>query len=164
MTSPFLAAQRATADAFNKSPGDWCAEIYQNTPQSVANASTTVALNFDTEVDDPHNMWVSGSPSRITVPFAATWDAQGVVSWSVNTTGVRRVWLRVNGATTVPGSAASVPAMATIGASVATKVCKIKLNAGDYIEVLAYQNSGGALSTLCVAPENSGFAAWLTHM
>lgn len=131
-------------DAVNFVLNPDAAQAHQGTVQSIPNATNT-AVTLDT-LDANYNnaLWVNSATTKFTIVNAGTYRLSGMVSFAGNATGVREAFFRVNGTTqlntpVLPGNANVV--------TVAVPPTRIHLNAGDYVELCCYQNSGGALNT-----------------
>lgn len=132
--------------------------VYNSANISLTN-STVTALTFDSErydVGGCHS--TSVNTGRITVPSGAggKWEFKAHVEFASNSSGYRYIGIRVNGGTVVAyTSAAAVNGIATI----LHLTTDYAMSAGDYMEVIAFQNSGGALNASAVSaysPEFSG--------
>lgn len=111
--------------------------------QSVNNTTST-KLTFDVVTQDTHGAW-STSNNRFTVGSAGVFDVGGQIGWAANATGYRQISILVNGTTSYilnQTTSAGAADPTTCGFSSPTPY----LNAGDYFELYAYQNSGGALN------------------
>ena len=117
----------------------------KSSTQSINNATWTV-VTFNTEQFDTNNFHDNSSnTSRITIPTGrgGYYLLSGTLTFASNATGARGVQINKNGSqlfnptfiTTVNGFDSSYPFSLTIS-----------LVGGDYVEVLGYQNSGGALN------------------
>jgi hypothetical protein len=117
--------------------------------QSIANnASTALALTAEQFDHDPNGSIhdTSGVPvasSAVTCRTTGVYHMTGYATFAVSGTGVRQLALRLNGATylastTVAGLSGNLTDM-----NVATAYL---MTATDYVELVAYQNSGGALN------------------
>lgn len=124
------------------------ARAYHNAAQSIAH-NTTTALAFNSERYDVDG--VGGSTihdnvtnnSRLTCRVAGVYSIVGCVQWAGSTTGLRQVEIRLNGATII----GQVIQAAVIATEVTLNVtCEYALAVNDYVELLAYQNSGIALN------------------
>jgi hypothetical protein len=113
--------------------------------QSTLNATFTAVQFNGTDRYDTDSMHDPASNNtRITFNTAGVYVVQGEMYWDANATGVRLARIRLNGATTL--NTAIVP---NTGGSdgVATLVgCTYDFVVSDYIELLGYQSSGGALN------------------
>lgn len=120
--------------------------------QSIPNAANT-AVTWNTATGSgPDVMWTSGS--QVTAQTPGYYDLDTQVTFPNNSTGARQVMFRVTtgpgnpggaGNTTIFGLFSATPASG-INTVVATGMTGPYMYAGDYVEVLAYQSSGGALS------------------
>lgn len=89
----------------------------------------------------------ASNASRITIPTGASGR---YVVWAdmrhdFHATGDRLYRIYVNGASTSYEVGSKAPATSNFGACI---YAEIELNAGDYVEIYMYQNSGGALDIL----------------
>ena len=114
-------------------------------------SGTLPALTFDGETFDTSGFHDNATNNtRITIPggMGGYYEAGGRVEFANNTSGARIVGVTKNGSTSyfpgqmqggVPGSGASLIWTVTTG--------PLSLAAGDYLELNAYQDSGGGLNT-----------------
>lgn len=123
------------------------ARAYKDTtPQSLANGTlTAITLNLESFDPDGFHDNVT-NPSRFTCPAgkAGKYLFVGNIRFAPNTTGDRNAYFRKNGTTyysTTLQRAASVGTSATDVPALAI----IDLIAGDYVEMVGVQDSGGAL-------------------
>lgn len=120
---------------------------FHNTTQSI-NDSTWTVLSLNSEEFDVGAMHDTGSDtSRGTVPAngGGVYLCIGAASFAGNGTGYRGVRFLKGGATIV-GSATIVDPNET-DTTVLQCMALLSLSAADYIEVQAFQSSGGALNT-----------------
>ena len=119
------------------------ARVYSSSTYDLANASDTVIL-FNAErwdTDSIHS--TSTNTGRLTATTAGVYVITGNISFPPNSTGIRAVHIKVNGSDEIAyqgGSASSANATNTAIATIAD------LDADDYVELMAYQTSGGALT------------------
>jgi len=119
---------------------------FHNTTQSLTD-STETALSFNSEDFDVGTLHdTSTNNSRITVPAsnAGVYLAVGAAGFAPSATGLRYIVLRKNGTTklamvTMPSNTAGS------GTIIQVSAC-LSLAVADYIEVIAFQSSGGALN------------------
>lgn len=108
------------------------------------------AIVFDTENEDTASMHSTVSnTSRITVPDPGLYVVSAAVEFAASATGVRALGIRKNGAPTGPPNIRGRSQNGSPGAANPTWCflsSAVKLAAADFIEAVAYQNSGGALS------------------
>lgn len=121
----------------------WARLSRAGTAQSIPNGVETL-VNFDLEPNDPDNMWVSGTPERLTVPRQGVWLFTTFTTWGISTVGERITVFRTNGNEYLRSSIGPNAG----GASNYTQAVLIPLNSGDYITLGAYQNSGAALTVI----------------
>lgn len=122
---------------------------YMNTTQSI-NDSTETAVTFNAEDVDVGSLHDTGSnTTRFTVPTGGDgfYEFVSHVSFAASATGNRYTLFRKNGTTKV-GSRAQLPPngsnFGSVDQPVVVNIWKGVLAAADYIEVLAYQSSGGS--------------------
>ncbi len=127
--------------------------VQRTAAQSIPNSALTAIQFTATDVRDTDGYHSTATnPERITVPagLGGLYSIGAVVPYVGNATGARVVRLRINGATTV--ASVDVPTNAgTTSTSVHVSVLW-PLAVGDYVEVLAFQSSGGALNTQTALP------------
>lgn len=126
---------------------------YHNTTQSIAD-STWTALSLNSEDYDVGTMHsTSVNTSRITVPtnHGGLYLVSGKACFGSNATGFRGVAIYKNGSPVFVKQLQPVTGSLTIDEIVAS----IVLVATDYLEVFAFQNSGGALNVGDAARQNS---------
>lgn len=139
------------------------AELRQSATQSLSNTTWT-SITYDVEdldTDAAHS--TSSNTSRFTAPYAGWYQVSGGVEFAVSATGQRGVAFAVNG-TLVNASRVFVSATAATGMSVPARTKLVFLNVGDYVEVQAWQNSGGALNTFSSAEAASSMSVvWVRN-
>ena len=100
--------------------------------------------------------------SRLTVPAggAGLFAIGGCIEFAANSTGRRGIQIRLNGTTVIVREETN-----NIGASndhPCTIYTEYQLAAGDYVELMGYQNSGGSLNMLATSAYSPEFfARWL---
>jgi len=126
--------------------------VYNSGTFSLTSGAAAAAITFDSErVDVGGCHSTSVNTGRITVPSGAggKWHFGCNVSFAANTTGVRQVYLRLNGATTIAFT--GDPALSASDNSIHNLSCDYAVSAGDYVEVVVNQTSGGALNVAVAA-------------
>lgn len=120
----------------------------QTVAQAVANG-TNVAVTLDVEdVDYDNGHSTVTNTSRYTAGTAGWYFLAGVVAYVANATGDRECRFRLNGTTFLNASDAAGAADPTAGQpTIIHATTYVFLNAGDYVELIAFQQSGGALNT-----------------
>lgn len=131
---------------------------------SVTSGGTGVAVTFTTEdFDTANGHSTSVNTSRYTFPVDGKYRVSGGVSFAAAATGRRGCWWRKNG-TDVNGSEAII---ATIGAGAPTSVparsILIDVIATDWIELIAFQDSGGSVNTAVTATQQSTMSVELVY-
>lgn len=110
------------------------------------NDATLTALSFgaeDADTDSFHDN--STNPSRLTAPVTGYYIVEGGVEFASNATGRRAVQIRKNGS--VFYASLMVDACSS-DATLLPVSAIVQLNAGDYVEIMVFQNSGGALNAV----------------
>lgn len=128
----------------------------QTSAQSLT-SGTFAAITLDAEdVDSAGGHSTSSNTSRYTAQYAGWYQASGGSGIAFNATGNRALDLRVNGAV-INGSQSNI---ATLTASSSTSqpvlgTDFVFLNVNDYVEMFAFQSSGGALNTAVTTDQQS---------
>ena len=119
-----------------------------NANQNIPSGGAGSVISWDVVVSDSVGAYNSLQPTRITVPSGVTqMRMTSNAVFTTNSSGVRQVYSRLNGSlyptgylsqTAVPVGGGSSTSMSNIGPW-------IPVTAGDYWELVAYQNSGVTL-------------------
>jgi hypothetical protein len=157
MTAPFAPGMRMTEERLNVGQmiGRCVAILRRQAAQTIASTTTSpgAALSWDDVGLDVLSGFSGGAPTRWTPTVAGLYRFDGAIAYASTTAGTRRggAW-SLNGATTsissrtVYGMATTVPSVAT---SVTMRPFVVQLNgSSDYVELLAWQSSGGNLDTV----------------
>lgn len=137
--------------------------VYQNTIQSIPNATYTAIL-MDQEVTDAYGGHsTSSNTSRYTAVVAGWYWVYGTVMYANNSTGFRFLAVTKNGTGNVVNGAAAVVPPSTSYLGSVTVGGPVQLNAGDYVEMATYQTSGGALNTAIGSGQCSSMTVWWIH-
>ncbi len=116
------------------------------TASQTVSTSTNTALSFvsgGVRWDDA-GWWDAATPTRFTFAEDMRVKFGGEIQFSGNALGCRYVWVRLNGTTRIASFRC-----APCGASLATLIQvagRYEFSAGDYIELIAWQDSGTALT------------------
>lgn len=135
--------------------------VYNSSAFSVPN-NTATAVTFNSERSDVGGCHsTSVNTARLTVPSGegGKYLSGGSIEWASHATGVRILGNRVNGATMIVQDRKESATDTTPGQNVSTFY---SLAAADYIEMTAFQNSGGALNVS--ASGNFSPEAWCIWM
>lgn len=150
VTAAFWNAQVRDAVSFLLNPPH-CV-MYQSVVQSLAN-NTAVPITFDVNtVDSYTGHSVVTNTSRYTAQVAGWYAVSGVVTFTPNAVGDRKTTIAVNGVAINGSPSAVLNSGAATAPLVPTTAFEVFLNLGDYVELLGFQNSGGALNTFAAAP------------
>lgn len=122
------------------------------------------AVSFDSVTVDNYTGWAGTgtNPTRWTAPVAGHHLVVGYASFGNSTAGKRGAALRVNGTTTYYGQ--TTPAITTSGNDAGNCMLAqrfLKLNAGDWVETMGYQNTGGNLSMTTGTSTNRLIVVWM---
>jgi hypothetical protein len=140
----------------------WCmsgmplCQLQQLTAQSVPNSANT-AVTWDTMIVNRDGMWATGANTRATAQTPGVYlAAASIVYAGTSTSGARSCYFRVTTGSNNPagsgvqayfGNATINNQSGSASTGVTSKSLTPYLYDGDYVEVIAFQNSGGALST-----------------
>ena len=116
--------------------------VKNNASQSLISGSTT-ALTFATITKDNRGQFDSTSPTRITIRETGLYTIHGNARFAINSTGRRTLQIRKGGSTIIASVQGGAIATYATDLSVSTIA---QLAVGDYIELVAIQESGGALN------------------
>lgn len=132
------------------SSGTTGALVVRTSSQSIPN-NTMTAISWSTEEYDDDGYWTSGSAARLTVPSGVTAvRLAATVDFAANATSTERLLEVRKNATAFPRPAGLGETRAvSINGSVTTLqvvTARLVVTAGDYFELYARQQSGGALN------------------
>ncbi|MFG2913364.1 hypothetical protein ACGF0D_10795 [Kitasatospora sp. NPDC048298] len=134
----------------------------QTAAQSIGNTTvTSIAMN-STVVDSYNGHSDTVNNTRYAPPIAGWYLLIGSVSFAVNATGNRLCEFRKNGSGATLALGQGAMPTTDIGNNPTPRTMTIAQFNGtsDYVELVAFQSSGGALNTV---PSQSGFAAIWMH-
>lgn len=122
------------------------ARIYKSTDQSISN-NTTTAITFDTERWDTDSFHEGvTNPTRLTIPYTGYYVFGAGLEWATAATASRReIFIRMNGTTRLVDDEVGVAVGNTANPRM-NCASYYSFTAGDYIEMMVFQNSGGALN------------------
>lgn len=146
----FIAGDILTAAAMqqNRDNGEFLIDppavaAFNSAPVSVASGTSSTALTADSESFDNDAMHsTSSQTSRFTAQTPGRFLAAATAKFAADAAGNRRIAFRVNGGTVYEQT---LVAGTATNSTVITAVDFFTLAAGDYVEVLIWQTSGGAL-------------------
>lgn len=136
--------------------------VTNNAAQSIPNATWT-ALTFNTELVDTNTMHDTvTNTSRITYNTAGLYMVTCSNAFAANSTGGRGIGVRKNGTGGSPTEGGTLVAPHSSGVSTYISYSTlVKLAVTDYLEVMLWQASGGALSTSVEAGLPTFTAVWV---
>lgn len=135
--------------------------VYNSAAISVTNNVET-ALTFNSERFDTDTMHSTAvNTGRITFTTAGTYLVGGSIRWAdTASTAAQRLAIRVGGATKI---AETLNNHANNGGSPITVTTLYAFSAGDYVELVAYQNTAGALNVTATGNQSPEFwAVWVS--
>lgn len=130
--------------------------VYNNANISIATSGTPQALTFNSERFDVFGLHsTSLNTGRLTAVRSGVYSIFGSIEYAANTTGQRFVFIMANGTTDI----AAVSQNATAGgySSFLSISTNYYLSANEYVELVALQNSGGALNVLYTSSRSPEF-------
>lgn len=121
----------------------------RTTGQSINNTTwTTVQWDAADEFDDDTMHDPASNNTRITATTGGTFVVFANIGFANNGTGFRIAGFRKNGSGAEPTLGTATLGSPGAGTdAVLSLTVPLVLTAGDYLEVMVYQNSGGALNT-----------------
>lgn len=133
--------------------------VERSSNQSIPN-NTWTTLSFNTIVTEEKpattSQWSSGDPTKLICRLPGYYLINAHVRIAQNATGARGINLMKNG-----GSPLTAIVIAAFSGQDPVIQCStiVKLGTGDYIEAMAFQNSGAALDA--VATSNNLYLEWI---
>jgi hypothetical protein len=120
-----------------------CAKVRETSTLYVGSGGSAAAIPFHTVDFNVGSVYAASAPTRLTAPVSGKYLVIANVAWQANPLGNRIVYLARNSAwfaksTNSGASGTYAPVQAVQG------VCQ--LNAGDYVEVWVWQDSGSILT------------------
>lgn len=139
-------------------------EIRQTVSQNVVTGTSFVDITFDVEDVDSTGMHsIVSLTNRATAVYPGWYDTGGAACYAANATGQRAVRTSVN-ATGLNASESVFGAFASVNNSIPLRGKKAFLNAGDYLTVQTWQNSGGTLATaVATSAQSSMSLSWRSN-
>lgn len=121
--------------------------VYNTSAINVA-GSTVTGMTFDSELYDYSTPMhsTSSNTGRLIAPVDAKYTICARIAFAPNATGYRTLILRLNGVTAIDEDAINTP---DASASACLQIARdYPLDAGDYVDLVAFQTSGGGLLTV----------------
>lgn len=132
--------------------------VVQTLTTGVGAAVTFTSEGVDTDVDGTGGHSTSSNTSRYTARYPGWYQVSGVVAFAGNVTGRRICWWTINGVSANATQLGFGP-IATGDQEIPARTAHVYLAAGDYLELIAYQESGGNLDTLVAGSNNVASSA-----
>lgn len=131
-------------DALRRRSEFYACKVNRTTEPTLSSASTTV-ITWQSASLNNGALWSAGLPSRLTAQQTGVYLLTATTAWASHSSGRRGVSWRLNGSATIfdmQFTEAQISNPRQNGTEL------IWLTVGDYIEVMAYQGSGGNLNLL----------------
>lgn len=123
---------------------------YRTTDQTIGHAGTGTRISFDAELYDTDTMHdLSTNPTRLTATTAGLYAISGNAVFQEHATGERILRILANDVTNIDVSC--VPVNSASAWTILNVGTQYRLTAGQYVELVAYQSSGGDLAIRYVA-------------
>lgn len=149
-------------DALNFLVNVPAAYVTQTATQTLTSSSWGV-LSFDVTVFDSYGGHSNSvNNSRYTAQVAGWYIVFGCACTAANSTGQRGAAAAKNG-TRIQGAAGFIQATSALSPAPPSPPTIVFLNVGDYVEINAYQNSGGNLATAASADLDSSMTVVWIH-
>jgi hypothetical protein len=137
------------------------AQLRQTVAQSIPTGGTPTPIVFNVADEDTASGWDTTILSRWVAPVSGRYQVSGGGSFAAAAGGVRTLQFLISGVE-VPGSGTLDVGSALGGGNrLATRTMTVFLNAGDYIELGAFQNTGAPLLTAVAGVEQATLSIWL---
>lgn len=117
--------------------------VGRSTDQTIATGSGA-AISFDTERWDTDRMWISTDATKVYCRTPGHYIFSANVRFAANATGYRQILIKLNG-TTIIGDNIRPNNSGTTNSDLPLATDWVMVE-GDYVELIAIQNSGGDLA------------------
>lgn len=114
--------------------------VRRDTTTQALGSGSFITIQFNVEVVDTHGAWASGSPTRITAPVSGIYHLSGAGGINA-TTGRAGMMININGS----NAFGNLVSASQEGGPSASNIWP--MNAGDYAELVLYQETGAAQNT-----------------
>lgn len=130
--------------------------VYNDAAFTHNSTGNYLAITFNTDRSDPYGLHsTTSNTSRITVTLAGWYLISGHATFAANATGIRQLAIRADGSTYIAAQNQTALSDVVVHLSLATVYY---LAATNYIELMAYQNSGGNLDVQAAGNYSPEFA------
>ncbi|MEU5945144.1 hypothetical protein ABZ793_06225 [Micromonospora sp. NPDC047465] len=137
--------------------------LRQGVAQAISNGGNFTPVTLDLEIEDTDPDGIgghSGSSSRYTCRYPGVYLLGGGVGFAPNATGARGVGWLING-TVLDDVMLPAVTTASTASRIAARTTQVRLAEGDYVELGAFQNSGGSLNTSLGSAASSMHVTWV---
>jgi hypothetical protein len=153
--NPTIGAGKVTPAKFGAIPQ---ARVEKTVAQSIpSNIAVFNTLTWESELYDTAGLFDPAAPDRLTAPIAGVYVINAGVRWAANALGTRFAGICINqptvGACGITNNVAvsqyatnDDPGIGTLRLTQQSVSTQLKLNAGDVVQLVVTQNSGGALN------------------
>lgn len=135
--------------------------------QTINNSSFT-PITWDSQNADKFAAWSASDPTKYFAPKSGWYQCSGTVMWVANSAGRRLHQWRLNGQPAAgSGLTSGGPGYSLITTAYSAASVLIGCNQGDYIQLCAFQDSGGDLglsSSTATAGQCSMFITWVASL
>lgn len=133
--------------------------LYQTTAQSIPAGTSNTALTWNLAQVDTYNGFSTSHPTRYTCQQPGWYDASATVAMASGSAGTMYAAWQVNGNPPVNTPNTETGPVTGSHNRAAGISGLVFLNAGDYLEVITWQDSGSAIST-STSPSSSLSIRW----
>jgi hypothetical protein len=162
----YAALEQLTAERLNLLGNPPRALLRQTANQPIPN-DTITPITFNAELFDSHGGHDNvTNNARYVFPLTGTYLVGGGTSFAGNATGVRSAVLRLNGGALVDNTQVTLPnpSAAATNMLLLRSGIMLPVTAGDYVELVAYQNRGGDLDTVATyGPEAPSLSVLMVY-
>lgn len=138
------------------------ARIRRTSNQAVATGDNFTVVSFDTAVFQEGVFWSIGSPTLIGIPEDGIYLFGGCTRWQANDTGTRELGFRLNGLNVIALNDQPVDTF-NDGVNHWSEITyQQRLGAGETLELVARQESGGSLNL--VTDDENSVVFWIAYM
>ena len=136
------------------------ARVYSTAAQSLTSSVLTALTFTNARWDLPSGHFSLSSPTRLTCQIAGLYVAFGHVGFAASASGTQRqINIMLNGSTYIARASEQLEAGGSSGNVHRLIVATLwRFAVADYIELQAYQDTGGALNTYVEADDSPEFA------
>lgn len=120
------------------------AAVFRTTDTPNIATGTVTAIAFDNEqFDDSAYHDNAVNASRLTIPATGNYSVVGSAQWDSNNVGTRGLFIQLNGTDTATTRLAGSYMVGTAGFEMQAVSLVMRFTAGDFLELVAFQSSGG---------------------